>query len=214
MGTGSGFSLTNTDGTLRDYGQMLGLKIFSGNDAISPGWFQSLDLTGNCPGGGANRFECNIENCSGVTRGIGDSLPVLTGNMAGQTVGCSDAITTGIPGAYWDPATRSIQGSCAPGVCADGIYHAESPRIVPVGLFDAQTYLAANPTGTGGSVTITNIFGFFILTPAQAVTLNLSTAHGNNNAEVSGVMVSAPGLTRGSTVTESSSFLREVILVR
>ena len=31
VGTGSGFSLTNTDGTLRDYGQMLSLKISSGN---------------------------------------------------------------------------------------------------------------------------------------------------------------------------------------
>ena len=30
VGTGSGFSLTNTDGTLRDYGQMLGLKICCG----------------------------------------------------------------------------------------------------------------------------------------------------------------------------------------
>ncbi len=63
-------------------------------------------------------------------------------------------------------------------------------------------------------MTIRNIFGFFILTPAQAVTLNLSTQQGNNNSEVYGVMISAPGLTRGSTVTESSSFLREVILVR
>ncbi len=45
VGTGSGFSLTNTDGTLRDYGQMLSLKISSGNTAVSPGWFQALDLS-------------------------------------------------------------------------------------------------------------------------------------------------------------------------
>jgi Flp pilus assembly protein TadG len=215
VGTGSGFSLTNTDGTLRDYGQMLGLKIAAGNEAVSPGWFQSLDLTSNvCSGGGANQYECNIANCSGITRGIGNSLPVLTGNMAGKTVSGVATITNKDPGAYWDPATQSIQGSCAPGVCADGIYHATSPRIVPVGLFDPQAYLATNPSGTGGSVTIKNIFGFFILTPAQAVTLNLSTAHGNSNAEVYGVMISVPGLVTGGTTTESSSFVREVILVR
>jgi Flp pilus assembly protein TadG len=215
VGTGSGFSLTNTDGTLRDYGQMLSLKISSGNTAISPGWFQALDLSGpNCSGSGAAKYKCNIENCNGATRGIGDTIPVETGGMSGPTVSGVGTLTDKDPGASWNPVTRSIEGSCAPGVCADGLYHAESPRIVPVALFDVDTYLATNPTGSGGSVTIRNIFGYFILTPAQAVTLNLSTQQGNNNSEVYGVMVSAPGLVRGATTTESSSFLREVILVR
>ena len=220
VGTGSGFSLTNTDGSLRDYGQLLGMKIASGNDSISPGWFQSLDLASpagsDCAGvgGGANLYECNIENCNGTTRGIGDTLPVLTGNMSGKTREGVEAITARDPGAYWDTATQSIQGSCAPGVCADGIYHASSPRIVPFGLFDVQAYLGTNPSGTGGSVTIRNIFGFFVLTADQSDALGLSTKQGTSNADVFGAMVSVPGLTRGATTTESSSFIREVILVR
>ena len=45
------------------------------------------------------------------------------------------------PGASWNSATKSIQGSCAPGICADGLYHATSPRIVPVALFDHRCLL-------------------------------------------------------------------------
>ena len=38
----------------------------------------------------------------------------------------------------------------------------ESPRIVPVAILDIDKYLAQNPTGSGGVISVVNIFGFFI----------------------------------------------------
>ena len=84
-----------------------------------------------------------------MTRGIGDTIPVETGGMSGPTVQGVQTLTDRDPGATWNPATRSIEGSCAPGVCADGIYHAESPRIVPVALFDVQTLPRHKPDWHG-----------------------------------------------------------------
>jgi hypothetical protein len=229
-GSGSGFGLYNADGSLRDYGQILALKIGQGNNAnapISAGWFQALDLpcvAAGCPtNSGLNKYAYNITNCSGVALGIGDTIPVQTGVGTGPTdqsvydaVGqASDSLYERDPGASWDVASQSVTGSCAPGVCADGRYYTTSPRIVPVSLFNVQSYLETNPTGSGGSVTITNIFGFFILGQTQAATLGLTTGPGNTGAEVYGVMMSVPGLAQGtSTNPVTSSFLRTVILVQ
>jgi hypothetical protein len=78
-----------------------------------------------------------------------------------------------------------------------------------------DAYLSANPTGTGGSVTITNIFGFFIILPDQAATLGFDVGNGNTGDVVYGAMITIPGITKGtSTVPTSSAFLRQVILVR
>jgi hypothetical protein len=227
-GTGSGFGLYNANGTIKDYGQLLSMKLAGGsNDVVSSGWFLSLDLpcvSAGCPqNSGASKYEYNIKNCSGVVQQIGDTIPVQTGAMTGPTGqgtynasgSTADSLYERDPGAYWDTASQTVKGSCAPGICADGRYYAQSPRIVPVVLFDAQQYLSTNPTGTGGSVTITNIFGFFIISQAQAATLNLVPQQGNSSGMVYGVMVAVPGFAQGtSTVPVTSSFLNEVILVR
>ena len=107
------------------------------------------------------------------------------------------------PGASWNASTKSVQGSCAPGVCADGQYHARSPRIVPVPLFDIDAFFAGSPNGKT-SVTITNIMGFFI-----------EGMGGPGNKDVIGRLVAIPGLTQGGgSVDETASFLRKVLLVR
>jgi hypothetical protein len=166
-----------------------------------------------------------ITSCVGGGAGIGDTIPIETGNMTGATghgvyqhVGQDPlALVERDPNARWDPNTRTIVNSCAgTGTpCADGIVHGDSPRIVPVPLFDVDSYLAANPSGSGGAVTVTNIFGFFVLTQDEAIALGMTDGHGTTNDEVYGVMVSAPGLTGGtSTIPPTSSFLQTIVLVR
>jgi len=107
------------------------------------------------------------------------------------------------PGASWNVATRSVQGSCAPGVCADGTYYPRSPRIVPVPLFNLDNFFAGSPNGKT-TVTITNIMGFFI-----------EGMCGPGNKDVCGRLVAIPGLTQGGgSVDDTAAFLRTVLLVR
>ncbi len=225
---GTGFSLYNADGTIRDFGQPIRLKLGSNNsDGVSSGWFLSTDLSGECTNSGcpsnsgAQMYQWAIQNCVGGTVGIGDTLPVETGNMVGPTdhgvythVGQDPlAVYEVDPGATWNASTRTIQNSCAPGYCSDGRYYPFSPRIVPVALFDANAYLAAGYTGANGTVTITNIMGFFIISQAQAGTIGINTS-GNQNGTVYGVMVSYPGLISNTNTTTTASFLQTIVLVK
>jgi Flp pilus assembly protein TadG len=228
---GTGFQAFLADGVTPgpDYGRLLTLKLGSGSDGrISSGWFKALDLPcsdPDCPSDeGGNKYGWTISNCVGTVLGIGDTIPVQTGNIGGQTGQNAYSqpgnqtpmgLTDRDPNAYWDPDTQTIKDSCAPGICEDGLYYTQSPRIVPVPLGNIDTYLQANPSGTGGSVTITNIFGFFLITPDQAEDLGLNTTNGNSNDEIYGAMVTIPGLTQGGAVVDTqSAFLRQVILVR
>jgi hypothetical protein len=224
---GTGFGLYNPDGSIKDFGQPIKLKLGGNNDRISSGWFLALDLSGeciaeDCPGNsGAQMYKFAIQNCVGGTVGIGDTLPVETGNMAGPT-GQGVYRSTGNdplslverdPNARWDPVNKEIDSSCAPGTCADGESYLFSPRIVPVALFDIDAYLGAGYNGSNGQVTITNVMGFFVMTAAEALQVGLQPGNGNPNDEVYGVMVAVPGMTT-NTENNTSSFLVTVRLVR
>lgn len=214
---GTGFAPFNADGTpTSDFGLPFTLKIGSAHDRLSSGWFLAVDLENpECsnPTGG-DCYRTNIKGCSGTVYKIGDTLAIDSeqGNMIGPTAqgveggGPSDGVPALIqqdPGARWDTATHSIVNSCAPGVCADGRYHSESPRIVPIPLFDVDAFYAGTPNGKN-TITITNIMGFFI-----------EGMGGQGNRDVVGYLVAVPGLKRaGGGVTNESSFLRTVILVR
>src|SRR5262245_42920770 len=107
------------------------LKNGDSKDNLSSGWFQALDLpdvNGNPSSGGAD-YRANIAGCTGVTFAIGDTVNVDSeqGNMVGPTKQGVDDVMDRDPGATWNAATKSIQGSCAPGVCADGKYYSQSP---------------------------------------------------------------------------------------
>jgi hypothetical protein len=104
------------------------------------------------------------------------------------------------PGASWNTTTNSVQNSCAPGICADGTYHSYSPRVAAVALFNLDDFFASSPNGKS-SVTITNIMGFFV--------------EGMSGRDVQGRLCAIPSLTKGtSSVVESASFMRKVLLVR
>jgi hypothetical protein len=226
---GTGFGLYNADGTIKDYGTLFKIKLGGGSDVISSGWFLPLDMSSFCTASGcptnsgAQMYTWTITNCVGGVRGVGDTIPVETGNMTGPTgQGVYQAVGQQAlslwqrdPGARWNNTTKEIENSCAPGVCADGRYYATSPRIVPVPLFNVDSYFQAGYTGSNGQVTITNVFGFFILGQSEADGLGLVTGQGTHNDEVYGVMVAAPGLMSGSsTIPPTSSFLQTIRLVR
>jgi hypothetical protein len=229
---GTGFQPFLSDGVTPgpDYGRLLQLKLGGGDPQLSSGWFKALDLdcseNPDCPGdSGSNQYGFNINHCVAKVYKIGDTIPVETGNMTGMTgkgtydgtngQNASMGIAQLDPDATWNNTTKTIENSCAPGVCADGKWYAQSPRIVPVPLVNVDAYLGANPNGNGGSVTIVNLFGFFIITPDQAAAAGFNVGNGNANDVVYGAMVTIPGLTEGpSTVPITSAFLRQVVLVR
>jgi hypothetical protein len=210
---GTGFTPFDADGDpTSDYGLQITLKVGSAHDSISAGWFLALDLPnpdGSSGSGGAD-YQNNIRNCNGTIFKIGDTVPTETGDMVGPTKqgvagGGPDGLglTQKDPGATWNNTTKSVQGSCAPGICADGVWYARSPRIVPVPLFSIDDYYAGAPSGKG-TVTITNIMGFFI-----------EGMCGAGNRDVCGRLVAIPGTTVGTTsVDDTASFLYHVLLVR
>lgn len=209
---GTGFTPFDATGKpSSDYGLQMNLKLGSGENRISSGWFLALDLP--CPqGGGGDCYEDNIKACTPNIFAVGETVPVSSaqGVKQGPTThgvdGGGDAIM-GLkerdPGAYWDAATQTVKGSCAPGVCADGKYYSKSPRVVAVALFDIDAFFAGSPSGKS-TVPITNVMGFFI-----------EGMGGSGNKDVIGRLVAIPGVTKaGGTVTETASFLRTVLLVR
>lgn len=210
---GTGFAPFDARGNpTSDYGLPLTLKIGSSENRLSSGWFQALDLPNpdGSSGTGATSYRNSIKNCNATIFQIGDTVPTETGDMIGPTRQGIEgggpggmALTEKDPGATWNTSTKSIAGSCAPGVCADGQWYARSPRIVPVPLFSLDTFFDGSPNGKA-TVTITNIMGFFI-----------EGMCGTGNKDVCGRLVAIPGMTKGGgSVDETASFLRKVLLVR
>jgi Putative Flp pilus-assembly TadE/G-like len=208
ISNGTGFMPFNADGTpTNDYGLQLTLKIGDSKDRLSSGWFQALDLpdaNGN-PTSGGNDYRNNIAGCTGITFAIGDTVNVDSeqGNMVGPTKQGVDDLVAMDPGATWNVSTKSIQGSCAPGVCPGGQYRSHSPRIVAVPLINLDAFFAGSPNGKS-QVSIVNIVGFFI-----------EGMGGTGNKDVIGRLVAIPGVTKGTTsVDDTASFLHKVLLVR
>jgi hypothetical protein len=69
-------------------------------------------------------------------------------------------------------------------------------------LFNVDTFFQGSPQGKT-SVTISNIMGFFV-----------EGMGGPGNKDVIGRLAAIPGVSKGTGVEESASFLRTVLLVR
>ena len=115
---------------------------------ISSGWFQALALPNadGSPGTGGDDYRNNIANCNPNVFQIGDTIPTEQGNMIGPT---KQGVTISCERIQAPPGTRpqiAFRAAVRPGVCADGQYHARSPRIVPVVLFDIDASSRARPT--------------------------------------------------------------------
>jgi hypothetical protein len=195
---GTGFTLA------ADLGTELRLKVGSPHDAINPGWFQALDLTG----GGASEYRENIRGCAGNLWRIGDDVPKENGNMVGPTgQGTGDLIDLD-PDADWDPVSKKVINSCVEdNSCidrnGDPIRYAESPRIVAVPVFDLAYYQQTGGPGNG-TVRLVNILGFFVdrvQNPQNTVVGYLATT----------VELLDEG---GGQITPDASFVKVIQLVR
>ena len=220
--TGTGFN------PKRDIGRQFAIKVDQ-NGPISAGWFRSVDLPrADTQNGGAQAYSDNIVSCNGWPTAIADPnvpcptlstainswedkiywaargcLRVQTGIAQGPTVAGIQTLIDRDPTAYWDG--KQVVTTKSP-----------SPRIVPVGLLDIDTYLSINPSGSGGIVRLVNIFGFFIegmgdVDPKTgAITVPVK-----NGKSVIGRLINIPGMYSGSSnINPNASFLQTIILVR
>lgn len=124
--------------------------------------------------------------------------------MNGSTTNAFNDLIALDPGASWDAATNSIQGSCAP-ACAP-----ISPRLVLIALFDVDLYQLMRATNNWGAcpggnrcVRVSNLAGFF-----------MDRVEGGGN--LVGYIARHPGLVSplAPTLTDTSSFLPAITLVR
>ena len=195
---GTGFTVNN------DMGTELKLKVGSPHDTINPGWFQAVDLTG----GGGSQYEENISGCANRLWKIGDEIPKENGNMVGPTGHGTNDLMDLDPNADWDPVNKKVVHSCVDtNSCVDRsgqpVHYTESPRIVPVPIFDLAHYMATGGPGNG-TIRIVNILGFFVDRLEQP------------QNSVVGYLVTKSDLlvTGGGNITEAAAFVKTIQLVR
>jgi hypothetical protein len=187
-------------GPNNDYGRKLLLKPGKPMDAINPGWFQALDLT--CPlggGAGGNCYRQNIGGCSNKIWKIGDMVPKENGDKVGPTRQGVDDLVALDPTASWDPINKKVIGSCVDKGTCPGL--TQSPRIVPVPVFDLDLYMQTGGPGNG-DVLIVNILGFFV----DKMT----------GDDVEGYLMTMPDLlvSNGGGVANNGAFIKAIRLVR
>jgi Flp pilus assembly protein TadG len=139
-----------------DVGADIVLKVGNPQEAIEPGVFFPVNFpplnyeSGEDPLEGANWYETWIAECTPYLVNVGDQLQIEPGNMVGPTRHGMEELIAQDPGAYWDPASKTVKGS------AYGL----SPRIGLIPFFDPTL-----PPGTGrhsGVVTVVKLGAFFI----------------------------------------------------
>lgn len=218
-----------------DVGDRFALKIQSG-DGITSGWGLALDLPrADTTNMGAEAYGENIISCSRKPVQINDPtanpcptdanqlgtwqekvdwaakgcVRVQTGTMQGPTTqNVADLVARDSGASWgWNPELEAY------GVI--GSAFAESPRIVPVAVFDIDNYLAMNPTGSGGVVRIVNIFGFFIEGMGDYNDATGEMELKNGGKAVIGRLMKFAGSGNGSvTLHETASFSKIIVLVR
>jgi hypothetical protein len=202
-GPGSGYRVPDDIGTYRVLKG--GNNPMSDVDPITPGWFLPVQLPDGEGGwlNGADNFREAIANCVGQRVRIGQYLPTEEGAMVGPTAMGVEELVAQDPKAKFNPVTKTVEGSCAPG-CAP-----ISPRIVPITIFNMDEFQyrrAANdwsvcPSG-GRCVKVVNILGFFVV--------------GMSGSDIPGYLMTLPGefSVGDPTVGAGASFLKTIQLIR
>ncbi len=184
----------------RDYGIQVMLKASNGSQ-IAPSDYYPVVLPDGC-GTGASCYRQRIVDCSDAEIPEDFVFTVETGNMVGPTAqGIADLIALD-PGASWDPTISNADGTLGgiTGGCLGAGTCTSSPRWRAVPVFDIENYMSGHRTGRG-DVLATGFVGMFVdAIVAGDVRGYLTTIDFAPNA--------------GNLTTNTSSFLRTVILVR
>jgi hypothetical protein len=147
--TGYGSEWRNdVDGILGDQGRQITIKAQRPGEAITSGFFYPWRI-GESSGG--NDYRDNILGCNPTEVSVGDSVDIEPGNMIGPTRQAFTDLINLDPTAVYNPQTGDIDNSVY------GDHWRDSPRVVPLGLFDPNLIEGIN----GGSTPI--IFNNFAL---------------------------------------------------
>ncbi|UCG51303.1 MAG: hypothetical protein JSW58_14075 [Candidatus Latescibacterota bacterium] len=138
----------------RDVGADVVLKVGNPQQAISSGIFYPINFPpldnpdGMKPLTGGSWYRTWIAECEPYLVGVGDRLQLEPGNMVGPTTHGMEELIAQDPGAYWDPADKTVKNSA----------FGRSPRIGLVPFFDPTL-----PPESGRNwITVTKIGAFFI----------------------------------------------------
>jgi hypothetical protein len=124
----------------------------------NPAFHQSHAIDIGTAGGGGNAYRTAIATCQDTAVHMGDTLQPLSGNLSGPTVqGVADLINLD-PSAWWNHATNSVEGSCAPSLSCGSA----SPRIVAIAVFNPDLFEASLLNSGQPQLVITNVIGVFI----------------------------------------------------
>ena len=188
-----------------DYGKQFTIKQGDPHDTLNPGWYYPVVICGT----GGNRYEEAISGaCScDVTITPPVVLDMEPGNMIGPTKHGVDDLLAQDPDAQWqdDPDGAGPLKGGVVGGCTDtnscNTTSGLSPRIVPIPIFNPDTYDFQDPNGRS-TVEIVKMVGFFI----EGV---------NNQSDVTGRICDYPTEpTAGTQPPKGSSFLVSIALVR
>lgn len=141
-GYGSAWRNPPYSGFVGDFGRQIKIKVTDPNDVqqLQPGIFLPWTLpedpnmqacqAGGGGGQGAAAYRANICSCNHSNIALDTEYPLKTGNMVGPTWQGVNELIQQDPGAHWNPATNTVDGS------AWGSDWFNSPRTIKVALFD------------------------------------------------------------------------------
>ena len=166
----------------------------------TPSFYFNMVLGG--PGGDEVRDA--IAGCSGVAYTVGQAITVEPGMAVGPNNQGTNDLVAKDPTALWDEANKRIVPgtSCAPGICPDGNYYEQSPRIVPVALFSPAEYDELGRPSGRFDLHIVAFLSFFVMPPGP-------------QARIDGYLAGLVGeLLAGPPVNDPGAFLQVPVLVR
>ena len=226
-GPGTGFRLPE------DEGRQFAIKVDTNQNAVvSPGWFRAIRLPRLDGQTGGNVYRNNITSCGGLPSSFaapGTVCPANIGNADAAYWAERGCFATE-PGNMVGPTRQGIEelilrdGGARWGTGPDGspgIVNSNfdpptsSPRVVPIGLLDIDNFLAQDPSGANGVLRLINIYGFFVEGMGDVDLATGAMTLRANGRSVIGRVMTIPATARGtSTLPNSASFLRTIILVR
>ena len=217
---GTGFRLP------ADEGLQYAIKVGDASNTVSSGWFRAIRLPRLDGQNGASVYKDNILSCNGLPSSYAEPETVCpatigqddmaywaargcytveTGNMVGPTSQGIEELILRDAGASWSTTGKEIINS-------KFTPPTKSPRVVPIGVMNIDMYMAQDPNGSTPVIRMENIYGYFIegmgdVSPTGVITPNKS------GKSVIGRIMTIPA-TGASKLTNQSTFLRSIILVR
>jgi Flp pilus assembly protein TadG len=129
-------------------GQVLVIRAGTGNN-ITVSFYFSLSMVNDM---GGDDYRWNIGNCNKHIYHVGDALLQEPGAMEGPTIQGIEENIARDPGAHWNTATNTVEGSA---------YGNHSPRIFPLPLYDPIVYDSGKRNGRNADLVTANWIGFF-----------------------------------------------------